>query len=79
MGKLPTARNSSICTNHMKANINLQQIDGYQPVGQGQREEARALFQRVGKYTFYTLSKHGSRTRNASLKIFAFNVVTNET
>ena len=63
----------------MKANINLQQIDGYQPAGQGQREEARALFQRVGKYTFYTLSKHGSRTRNASLKIFAFNVVTNET
>ena len=79
MGKLPTARNSSICTNHTKANINLQQIDGYQPVGQGQWGEARALFQRFCKYTFNRLSKHRPRTRNASLKIFAFHVVTNET
>ena len=52
MGTLPTARNSSDRPNHMKADINLQQIDDYQPVGQGQREEERALFKRVCKYTF---------------------------
>jgi hypothetical protein len=79
MGKLPTGRNSSNCTNRMKANINLQQIDGYQLVGQGHWEEARALFQQARKYTFNRLSKQSVSPRNAGLKIFAFHVVTNET
>jgi hypothetical protein len=79
MGKLPTARNSSISSNHMKACINLQQIDGYQPVGQGQREEARTLFQRSANTHSIDWVNIGSRTRNASIKIFAFHVVTNET